>query len=85
VEYDDAVTQAAQVTGMNEGDMRDFLSPQLTNQDRIDILQRYRDAQIEPSRFPWDEALKILSTVASIAGMILPIIGAVDAVYGLVK
>jgi len=67
-------------------DLDAFLAPETSDEERAAIVSAYRGAGV-PAEGPssWDTVLGVLKVCADVAGMVLPLIGVVQAVYGLAK
>ncbi len=78
---EEAYSQMAAVTKMTAEDWRDFMS--CSEADQTILIQNYKDLHGTPSISGWEKALEIGMKCVEIAGMIIPIVGAVSAVYGL--
>lgn len=48
-------------------------------------IQALKDSQAMPSASAWDEVLAVLKGCAELAGLVIPIAGAITGVYGVAK
>jgi hypothetical protein len=46
---------------------------------------RYADAGAMPSASAWEKAVAIMRTCAELAGLVIPVVGAVSGVFGLAQ
>jgi hypothetical protein len=70
---------------MDPKDVDAFLDPAALPGELETIVRVYQDAGVDAGPSGWEAALKILRVAADVAGCVLPIFGAVSAVYGLAK
>lgn len=80
---EDAVAQIAAQTKLSPQDVRDFIA--CSDEQRQILIQTYKDSNAMPQASDWDKVIAVLKMVAEIASIVLPIVGAVNAVYGLGK
>ncbi len=83
--FEDVIVQFAAETGLSTQDVRDLLSPDLTDDDRRNLLLFYKDARAPVPSSGWTKVFAIMSDCAQVAGLVIPIAGAVEGVYGLTK
>jgi hypothetical protein len=76
-----AIAELAGVTHLTTQDWADFLS--CSDSEREMLVQVYKDAGWMPEPSAWVVALDIIKGCAEIASLVLPITGAVQAVYGI--
>jgi hypothetical protein len=82
---EDAVaTLTVKYPGLSNDDILDLLSPELSIADKALLVKFYKDAGIAPSASFWDDMLKVLQMVESIANLVIPIASAITGVYGVV-
>ena len=67
-------------------DLNDILDPSIAPIELETIVRVYMNAGV-PAAGPssWDTFLVILKACAEVAGAVLPIVGAIQSVYGLAK
>lgn len=80
---DDAVAQISAQTKMTPEDVRDFIS--CSDEQRQILIQTYKDSNLMPAASDWDKVLAVLLVCAQVAGIVLPMVGAINAIYGLGK
>jgi hypothetical protein len=81
---DQAVVALVQlIPNSSEQDVRAFLA--CSDAERSLIIQSLKDAQIMPGPSAWDRVLGILRACADLAGLVLPIEGAIVSTYGLTR
>lgn len=83
--FEDVIVQFAAQTGFSTQDVRDLLSPDLTDNDRKNLLQFYKDARAPVPESTWKTVLAILGDCEQVASLVIPIAGAISGVYGLTK
>jgi hypothetical protein len=63
-------------------DISDIMSPDLSNDDRAFIIKSYKDIGTAPTPSFWDDFVKIMGVVESVANLVIPITGAISGIYG---
>jgi hypothetical protein len=67
----------------SDADVRGFFA--CTNDERALLVQTYKDAGKIPGPSGWEIFLKIMAACVDIANMVIPLTGAIQGVYGVVK
>lgn len=78
---DEAISAILAATPLSAADLDGFLA--CTDGERATLIQAYVTAGIMPSRSMWDVVLDILRATAELAGLVIPITGALAGVAGL--
>jgi hypothetical protein len=66
---------------LSEADVRGFFA--CTDDERALLVQTYRDSGKIPSASAWDTFLKICAVCVEIANVVMPLTGAIQAIFGL--
>jgi hypothetical protein len=71
------------VPSLSEEDVRGLLA--CTDEERVLIIQSYRDASKMPKASSWSVILTILGECVALANMVIPISGAIQGAYGVAR
>lgn len=77
---EEAITQIATSTSLSEADVAGFLA--CSDEERVALITAYKGAGRMPTASAWDVVLDILKGCAEVAGLVIPIAGAVTGIYG---
>lgn len=73
----------AQCPWFSKEDLEDFLA--CSDDERVVLIRAYKASGVMPTASSWDTVIAVLKVCAEVAGYVLPIVGAVGAVYGVAK
>ena len=80
---DEAVTAITTLTKLSHKELEGLLS--CSHEDRALLVQSYKDAGQINSGDTWAEVLKILQACTALASAVLPVLNAVQAVFGVIS
>jgi len=80
---DEAVALISTETRLSVQDARDLLA--CSDDERALLIQTYKNAGTMPTASSWDKVFAILGVCAEVAGIVVPMTGAVQAIYSLGK
>lgn len=78
---DEAVTAIAAATSLTPDDVRDLLG--CAPEELAALVEGYKNAGKMPDASTWDVVLQVLGTCVAVAGVVIPLTGAISGVYGL--
>lgn len=79
---DDAIAQISASTKLTPSDVEDLLA--CSEPELRELVAAYRDADKMPGPDAWTVVLDILKVCGEVAGVVIPLTGAIQGVFGIV-